>query len=83
MTEMTISAAASRPEDPVRRPGGGREPVALTDEGGVTALLVAPQVIEDPEDAPAVADHRRRKAEGTLEEGIPHAEVGRLLGPRP
>ncbi|MEV0692510.1 type II toxin-antitoxin system prevent-host-death family antitoxin [Streptomyces sp. NPDC050388] len=83
MTEMTISEAASRLEDLVHRLGGGREPVVLTDESGVTALLVAPQVIEDLEDALAIAEYRRRKAEGTLEEGIPHAEVGRLLGLRP
>ncbi|WP_406727177.1 hypothetical protein [Streptomyces sp. GD-15H] len=49
----------------------------------MTAPLVAPRVIEDLEDALAIADYRRRKAEGTLKEGIPHAEVGRLLGLRP
>jgi hypothetical protein len=49
----------------------------------VAALLVSPQVIEDLEDALAVADYQRRKAEGSLEEGIPHEEVGRILGLRP
>nr|WP_237518689.1 type II toxin-antitoxin system prevent-host-death family antitoxin [Streptomyces sp. SID5910] len=54
--------------------------VALTDEGRVAALLVAPQVIEDLEDSLAVADYRRRRAAGTLGDGIPHEEVRRRLG---
>ncbi|MFI8093123.1 type II toxin-antitoxin system prevent-host-death family antitoxin [Streptomyces sp. NPDC086080] len=83
MTEMTISEAASRLDELVRRLAGSSEPIALTDRGRVTALLVAPHVIEDLEDSLAVADYRRRKAEGTLQEGIPHAEVGRILGMRP
>ncbi|MDT0609989.1 type II toxin-antitoxin system prevent-host-death family antitoxin [Streptomyces lancefieldiae] len=83
MTEMTISESASRLEELVRRVADSRELIALTDEGRVTALLVAPQVIEDLEDSVAVAGYRRRKAEGTLTEGIPHAEVGRILGLRP
>ncbi|MGP4013641.1 type II toxin-antitoxin system prevent-host-death family antitoxin [Streptomyces sp. 4N124] len=62
----------------------GRETIALTDDGRVTALLVSPQLVEDLEDSLAIAEYRRRKAEGTLEEGIPHEEVRRLLGrPRP
>ncbi|MFI1049420.1 type II toxin-antitoxin system RelE/ParE family toxin [Streptomyces griseoruber] len=37
----------------------------------MATLLVSPQVIEDLEDALAVADHQRRKAEGTHERGRP------------
>jgi hypothetical protein len=51
----------------VRRAAHGRETIALTDHGHVAALLVSPQVIEDLEDALAVADHQRREAEGTRE----------------
>lgn len=82
MTEISISAARSQLGDLVRRAAHGRETIALTDHGHVAALLVSPRVIEDFEDALALADHQRRKAEGTLEEGIPHEEVGRLLGLR-
>ncbi|MFF8944251.1 type II toxin-antitoxin system prevent-host-death family antitoxin [Streptomyces sp. NPDC014864] len=67
----------------IDRAAHSRETIALTDHGHVAALLVSPQVIEDLEDALALADYERRKAEGTLGEGIPHAEVGRMLGLRP
>ncbi|MGW2615135.1 type II toxin-antitoxin system Phd/YefM family antitoxin [Streptomyces sp. NPDC001500] len=80
MTEITISAARSQLGDLVRRAAHGRETISLTDHGHVAALLVSPQVIEDLEDALAVADYRRRKAEGALEAGIPMAEVRRHLG---
>lgn len=83
MTEIAISAARSQLGDLVRRAAHGRETIALTDHGHVAALLVSPQVIEDLEDSLAVADYQRRKAEGTLGEGIPHEEVGRILGLRP
>ncbi|WDV52282.1 type II toxin-antitoxin system Phd/YefM family antitoxin [Streptomyces coeruleorubidus] len=83
MTEITISAARSQLGDLVRRAAHSRETIAITDHGHVAALLVSPQVIEDLEDALAVADYQRRKAEGTLAEGIPHEEVGRMLGLRP
>ncbi|MBD0840813.1 hypothetical protein [Streptomyces sp. TRM68416] len=45
----------------------------------MVALLVSPRFVEDLEDDLAVADYERRKAEGTLAGGIPHAEVRRLL----
>ncbi|MYS90010.1 MULTISPECIES: type II toxin-antitoxin system Phd/YefM family antitoxin [Streptomyces] len=83
MTEITISAARSQLGDLVRRAAHSRETIAITDHGHVAALLVSPQVIEDLEDALAVADYQRRKAEGTLGEGVPHEEVGRMLGLRP
>ncbi|MGW3632399.1 type II toxin-antitoxin system Phd/YefM family antitoxin [Streptomyces sp. NPDC005122] len=83
MTEMAISTARSQLGDLVRRAAHNRETIALTDHGHVAALLVSPQVIEDLEDALAVADYQRRKAEDTLGEGIPHEEVGRILGLRP
>ncbi|MER6013487.1 type II toxin-antitoxin system Phd/YefM family antitoxin [Streptomyces bluensis] len=83
MTKIAISAARSQLDDLVRRAAHGRETIALTDHGHVAALLVAPQVIEDLEDSLAVAEYRRRKAEGTLEKGIPHEGVRRLLGLRP
>ena len=83
MTEITISAARAQLGDLVRRAAHSRETIALTDHGHVAALLVSPQVIEDLEDALAVADYQRRKADGTLGEGIPHEEVGRMLGLRP
>ncbi|MFE1249504.1 type II toxin-antitoxin system Phd/YefM family antitoxin [Streptomyces sp. NPDC058735] len=83
MTEITISSARSQLGDLVRRAAHSRETIAITDHGHVAALLVSPQVIEDLEDALAVADYQRRKAEGTLGEGIPHEEVGRVLGLRP
>ncbi|MFJ9717189.1 type II toxin-antitoxin system Phd/YefM family antitoxin [Streptomyces sp. NPDC101213] len=83
MTEITISAARAQLGDLVRRAAHSRETIALTDHGHVAALLVSPQVIEDLEDALALADYERRKAEGTLTEGITHEEVGRMLGLRP
>ncbi|WP_329218060.1 type II toxin-antitoxin system Phd/YefM family antitoxin [Streptomyces sp. NBC_01485] len=83
MTEITISAARAQLGDLVRRAAHSRETIALTDHGHVAALLVSPQVIEDLEDSLALADYLRRKAEGTLEPGIPHEEVGRMLGLRP
>ncbi|MGX4691716.1 type II toxin-antitoxin system Phd/YefM family antitoxin [Streptomyces sp. JNUCC 63] len=79
MTEIEISTADSRLEELVRRARDG-ETIALTDHGRVAALLVSPHVIEDLEDALAVADHQRRKAEGTLAPGIPREEVRRILG---
>ncbi|MEI5522667.1 type II toxin-antitoxin system Phd/YefM family antitoxin [Streptomyces brasiliscabiei] len=84
MTEISISAARSQLGDLVRRVADDRETIALTDDGRVAALLVSPQVMEDLEDAAlAVADYRRRKAEGTPGEGIPHEEVRRMPGLRP
>ncbi|MFI1419465.1 type II toxin-antitoxin system prevent-host-death family antitoxin [Streptomyces sp. NPDC020731] len=66
MTEMTIGEAAARLDELVRRLAGSNEPVVITDGSGATALLVAPRVIKGMEDALAVADHRRRQAEGPL-----------------
>ncbi|MFM9368779.1 type II toxin-antitoxin system Phd/YefM family antitoxin [Streptomyces sp. Da 82-17] len=83
MTQISISRARSELGDLVRRAAHNRESIALTDHGHVAALLVSPQVIEDLEDALAVAEYERRKAEGTLGEGVPHEEVGRMLGLRP
>ncbi|WP_019549754.1 type II toxin-antitoxin system Phd/YefM family antitoxin [Streptomyces sulphureus] len=83
MTEIAISKARSELGDLVRRAAHSRETIALTDHGHVAALLVSPQVIEDLEDALALSERERRKAEGTLEEGMSHQEVGRLLGLRP
>ncbi|MFD4144402.1 type II toxin-antitoxin system prevent-host-death family antitoxin [Streptomyces sp. NPDC058572] len=83
MVEIAISKARSELGDLVRRAAHGRETIALTDHGHVAALLVSPQVIEDLEDALALSEYERRKAEGTLGEGVPHEEVGRLLGLRP
>lgn len=83
MRKIPISEAGSQLEDLVRRAAHGRETIALTDHGHVAALLVSPRVIEDLEDAVAVADYKRRKAEGTLGEGIPHEEVRRRLGLTP
>ncbi|MET9391321.1 type II toxin-antitoxin system Phd/YefM family antitoxin [Streptomyces sp. NPDC006624] len=83
MIEITISSARSQLGDLVRRAAHSRETIAITDHGHVAALLVSPQVIEDLEDALAVADYQRRKAEGTLGEGVSHEEVGRMLGLRP
>lgn len=80
MTEITISAARAQLGDLARRAAHSRETIALTDHGHVAALLVSPQVIEDFEDALAVADYRLRKAEGTLGPGIPMVEVRRRLG---
>lgn len=83
MTEITISAARAQLGDLVRRAAHSRETIALTDHGHVAALLVSPHVIEDLEDALALSEYERRKAEGTLGEGVPHEEVGRMLGLRP
>jgi antitoxin (DNA-binding transcriptional repressor) of toxin-antitoxin stability system len=80
MTEIEITAAGSCLEELVRRAADRGETIALTDHGHVAALLVSPRVIEDLEDTLAVTDHQRRKAEGTLEPGIPHKEVRRMLG---
>lgn len=80
MVEIAISAARAQLGDLVRRAAHSRETIALTDHGHVAALLVSPQVIEDLEDALAVADYQLRKATGTLGPGIPMAEVRRRLG---
>ncbi|MFE9925835.1 type II toxin-antitoxin system Phd/YefM family antitoxin [Streptomyces sp. NPDC005774] len=83
MTEITISTARAQLGDLVRRAAHSRETIALTDHGHVAALLVSPHVIEDLEDALALSEYERRRAEGTLGEGVPHEEVGRMLGLRP
>ncbi|MFI2379576.1 type II toxin-antitoxin system prevent-host-death family antitoxin [Streptomyces sp. NPDC018964] len=62
MVEMAVDEAAPRLEELVRWVAGGREPVALTDEGRVMALLVAPRVIEDLEGALAAAGGHARGA---------------------
>lgn len=41
-----------------------------------------PQVIEELEDALVLAEYELKKARGTVEPGIPHDEVGRMLGLR-
>ncbi|MEU6226248.1 type II toxin-antitoxin system prevent-host-death family antitoxin [Streptomyces sp. NPDC047042] len=82
MTEIPIGQAGSQLDELVRRAADG-ETIALTDDEGVTALLVSAQVVAGLEDSLAAADCRRRKAEGTLGPGIPHAEAGRRLGLRP
>ncbi|GCB46469.1 hypothetical protein SNL152K_3767 [Streptomyces sp. NL15-2K] len=82
MVEIAISAARSQLGDLVRRAAHGRETIALTDHGHVAALLISPQVIEDLEDALAVAEYELKKERGTLGPGIPHEEVGRMLGLR-
>ncbi|MFJ6900157.1 type II toxin-antitoxin system prevent-host-death family antitoxin [Streptomyces hokutonensis] len=82
MPKIPVGEAAAQLDDLVHRVARNREPIALTDDGNVVALLVSPQAIEDLEDSLAVADYRRRKAEGTLEPGIPHNEVRRILGLR-
>ncbi|WP_125505989.1 MULTISPECIES: type II toxin-antitoxin system prevent-host-death family antitoxin [unclassified Streptomyces] len=58
MMKITADEAAVRLDDPVRRLSGGPEPVAVTVDGGVTALLVDPAVIQGMEDALAVARRR-------------------------
>ena len=60
MIKMTIDEAAPRLEELVRRVADSREPIALTDEGRVVALLVAPQVIKELENALAAADGHPR-----------------------
>ncbi|MGP3978165.1 type II toxin-antitoxin system prevent-host-death family antitoxin [Streptomyces sp. 8N114] len=79
MIEIAISAARSQLGDLVRRAAHSRKTIALTD---VAALLVSPQVIEDYEDALALAEYERRKAERTLEAGTSHEDVGKMLGLR-
>ncbi|MER5720283.1 type II toxin-antitoxin system prevent-host-death family antitoxin [Streptomyces sp. NPDC002132] len=80
MAKIPVDEAGLRLGELVRRMAHGGETIALTEHGDVAALLVAPQVLEDLEDALAVADYQRRKAEGGLTAGIPHEEVRRLLG---
>ncbi|WP_318208164.1 hypothetical protein [Streptomyces sp. SJL17-1] len=46
------------------------------------AEIVSPQVVEDLEDALVLAEYELKKARGTVEPGIPHEEVGRMLGLR-
>ncbi|MCX5560280.1 type II toxin-antitoxin system Phd/YefM family antitoxin [Streptomyces sp. NBC_00038] len=82
MVEIAISTARSQLGDLVRRAAHGRETIALTDHGHIAALLVSPQVIEEFEDALALAEYELRKARGAIEPGIPHEEVGRMLGLR-
>ncbi|MFJ9907168.1 type II toxin-antitoxin system Phd/YefM family antitoxin [Streptomyces sp. NPDC101152] len=82
MVQISITDARSQLGDLVRRAAHHRETIALTDHGHVAALLVSPRVIEDLEGALAIADHQRRKAEGTLAPGIPHDEVRRIPGLR-
>ncbi|MFF0964194.1 type II toxin-antitoxin system Phd/YefM family antitoxin [Streptomyces sp. NPDC003703] len=80
MTAIALSEAASRLGDLVRRVADGRETIALTDHGQVAALLVSPRVIEELEDALAVAGHRLRTAAGAPGPGTPTAEADRRLG---
>jgi prevent-host-death family protein len=82
MSQVAISAARSQLGDLVRRAAHGHETIALTDHGHVAALLVSPTVIEDLEDALAVAEYELKKQRGASEPAIPHDEVGRMLGLR-
>ncbi|GAA1355867.1 type II toxin-antitoxin system Phd/YefM family antitoxin [Streptomyces beijiangensis] len=82
MAQIAISAARSQLGDLVRRAAHSHETIALTDHGHVAALLVSPQAIEELEDALALTEYKLKKALGTLEPGIPHEEVGRMLGLR-
>ncbi|MYZ34382.1 MULTISPECIES: type II toxin-antitoxin system Phd/YefM family antitoxin [unclassified Streptomyces] len=66
----------------VRRTAHSHERIAITDHGHVAAILINPQDLADLEDALAVAEYQLRKERGTLEPGIPHDEVGRMLGLR-
>ena len=81
MSEIAISKARNKLGDLVRRAAHGRETIALTDHGRVAALLVSPHVLEDLEDALAISEYERRKAEASGE-GTSHDEVGRMLGLR-
>lgn len=82
MSQIAISAARSQLGDLVRRAAHGHETIALTDHGHVAALLVSPTVLEDLEDALALAEYELKKQRGTVEPAIPHEEVGRMLGLR-
>lgn len=82
MSQVAISAARAQLGDLVRRAAHGHETVALTDHGQVAALLVSPRVIEDLEDALALAEYELRKARGDRDPGVPHDDVGRMLGLR-
>ncbi|MEF9904400.1 MULTISPECIES: type II toxin-antitoxin system prevent-host-death family antitoxin [Streptomyces] len=62
MNEIPVNEAAPRLEELVRGLSGSREPLALADGAGAVALLVAPRVIQDLEDALAVAGRRLREA---------------------
>ncbi|MFB7895426.1 type II toxin-antitoxin system Phd/YefM family antitoxin [Streptomyces xiamenensis] len=63
----------------VHRVARSHERITITEHGRAAAVLIHPEDLADLEDALAVAEYRRRKAEGTLEL-IPHEEVRRLLG---
>ncbi|MGW6604166.1 type II toxin-antitoxin system Phd/YefM family antitoxin [Streptomyces sp. NPDC055036] len=66
----------------VRRTAHSHERIAITDHGHVAAILINPQDLADLEDALALAEYQLEKERGTLKPGIPHAEVGRMLGLR-
>ncbi|MEW1723123.1 type II toxin-antitoxin system Phd/YefM family antitoxin [Streptomyces sp. NPDC093109] len=66
----------------VRRTAHSRERIAITDHGHVAAILINPQDLADLEDSLALAQYQLEKERGTLAPGIPHAEVGRMLGLR-
>ncbi|MEV7683881.1 type II toxin-antitoxin system Phd/YefM family antitoxin [Streptomyces sp. NPDC056909] len=66
----------------VRRTAHSRERIAITDHGHVAAILINPQDLADLEDSLALAEYRLRQERGTVEPGIPHDEVGRMLGLR-
>ncbi|MFE4367133.1 type II toxin-antitoxin system Phd/YefM family antitoxin [Streptomyces sp. NPDC056835] len=66
----------------VRRTAHSRERIAITDHGHVAAILINPQDLADLEDALALAEYQLEKERGALKPGIPHAEVGRMLGLR-
>jgi prevent-host-death family protein len=76
----SITEARSQLGELVRRAAHGRETVELTDHGHVAAVLVSPHVIEDLEDDLAVAEYRRRKAEGDASGRMTQEQVRQLLG---
>jgi prevent-host-death family protein len=63
----------------VRRAAHSHDRIAITDHGHVAAILINPQDLEDLEDSLAVAEYRRRVADGTAK-FVTHAEAKRLLG---
>ena len=67
----------------VRRTANGRERIAITDHGHTAAILINPIELAEIEEALAVAEYKLRRANGTADTPVPHAEVLRLLGMPP
>ncbi|MYW69166.1 type II toxin-antitoxin system prevent-host-death family antitoxin [Streptomyces sp. SID8379] len=83
---LPITEARARFGSLVRRTAHARERITITDHGQAATVFINPRELAELEERVleleeqlAVAQYRAEKAAGTFV-GVPHEEVGKLLG---